>query len=90
MYVRSDGMAREWAYVLAVARLELAGARLELAVSARSSVWYGAHAAWSLVGFVLGLTWSDTGLVRCCTGLTSLVRVVSDLDKGRTEGVEQV
>jgi hypothetical protein len=62
VYVRSDEMAREWAYVPAVARLELA-------VSARSSASYGAHAAWSLVGFVLGLTWFDTGLVRCRTGL---------------------
>ena len=65
MYVRSDEMAREWAYVRAAARLELA-------VSARSSAWYGAHAAWSLVGFVRGLTWSDTGLVWCYTGRTSV------------------
>ena len=49
-----------------------AAARLELAVSARSFVWYGAHAAWFLVGSGQGLTWADTGLVRCCTGRTSV------------------
>ena len=60
-YVQIDEMAREWAYVLAAARLELA-------VSARSFVLCGAHASWFSVGFVHDLTWSGTGLVRCYTG----------------------
>ena len=49
VYVRRDEMAREWAYVRAAAQLGLA-------VSARSFVWYGAHASWFLVGSGLGPT----------------------------------
>ena len=76
-------MAKEWACVLAAAR------PAELAVSARSSAWCGAHATWSLVGSGQGLTWSDTGLVQVLVRVVpvlirvgfGLVRVVSDLTR---------
>ena len=58
-------MAKEWPCVLAVSRLALA-------VSGRSFASCGAHATWFSVGSGLGLTWSDTGLVRCCAGRTSV------------------